>query len=99
MNDEIDERLERLTRATERVAPRSAFTARVMTVIEQEHAAAGFWVDLPRAARRVIPFAAIAAAASVIWALRASREIDDDAAVSQSVEQAVVGTFDTTEPE
>jgi hypothetical protein len=86
--DEIDERLARLMAATEGVAPREGFAARVMGAVQSERAV-GLWAFLPRAAKRTVPFAAIAACAAIAWAVFATRDADD----------AVAGSLDTVEVE
>ena len=98
--DETDERLERLLAATSGASARGDFASRVMGAVEREPAASGFWIDLPRVARVVVPFAAVAAVASVVWALRATRDADDAAlAAHDSAEQSVVFTLDPGESE
>ncbi len=76
--DEIDERLERLMKATEGVAPREGFSARVMGAVENERPV-GLWAFVPRAAKRAVPFAAVAACAAIAWAVFAWRDADDAA--------------------
>ncbi len=76
--DEIDERLERLVQATADVGPRGGFEARVMRAIETDF--------VPRAAKRIVPFAAIVACAAIVWAVVAWRDADDALVTSDTVE-------------
>ena len=98
--DEIDERLERLMKATEGVAPREGFSARVMGAVDgsakrdvangvESERAVGLWAFVPRAAKRAVPFAAVAACAAIAWAVFAWRDADD----------AAIGSIDTAEVE
>ncbi|HSQ62269.1 MAG TPA: hypothetical protein VLM85_03615 [Polyangiaceae bacterium] len=89
---EIDERLERLGKATEGVRPRAGFTAKVMSAALAQAPAArapDWWSDVPRVARRLLPLAAIAAAVGVVWAVRATSDVD----------AALADTYDTVELE
>ncbi len=76
--DEIDERLERLMKKTDAVEPREGFSASVMAAVEKERAV-GPWAFVPRAAKRAVPFAAIAACAAIAGAVFAWRDADDAA--------------------
>lgn len=78
--DEIDDELERLTRATANVRPRRDFTARVLAAARAGRSAeleSGFWAQLPRAARWVIPAAALMAALSIGFAAADANAVDD----------------------
>lgn len=78
--DDIDEKLERLTSATANVRPRSDFNARVLAAARAGRSPAiegGFWAQLPRAARWVIPAAALAAALSIGFATADANAVDD----------------------
>ncbi len=90
---DIDERLAKLGKATQGVRPRPGFTAKVMSAaLAQAPAAArtpDWWSDVPRVARRLIPVAAIAAAVGVVWAVRATSDVDT----------ALADTYDTVELE
>ena len=89
---DIDERLERLGRATQGVRPRPGFTAKVMSAALAQAPAArtsDWWSDVPRVARRLLPVAAIAAAVGVVWAVRATSDVDT----------ALADTYDTVELE
>ncbi|CAN5741876.1 hypothetical protein BH09MYX1_BH09MYX1_31910 [soil metagenome] len=91
--DHIDERLARLTKATENVRPRPDFTARVMSAatasappkVELD----GFWAQLPRAARFFIPAAALAAVGAIGVAVQNQTDVDD----------AMAATYDEAELE
>jgi len=85
--DDVDARLARLTKATEKVAAHAQFADRVMIAVEAE--AVGWWSDIPRIARRAVPAFALVAALAVAWAVHGSREVDD----------ALVGSFDAMEIE
>jgi hypothetical protein len=85
--DPIEARLERLARATEGVTARPDFTARVISRLPRNPV--GWWSDLPKIARRVVPVAALVAAASVAWAVRSSFDADE----------ALTDSYDVTEIE
>lgn len=68
-----EERLESLKRATEGVRPSPGFTDRVMGALGPEE----WWSGLPRAAKRIVPVLALAAAAAVVWAYQSTRDLDD----------------------
>jgi len=70
---DIDEKLERLSKATESIRPRTDFTARVMGKIAGEQS---FWFELPRVARVLVPIAALAAAVGVVWGVATSDVVD-----------------------
>ncbi len=86
IDEDIDERLERLASATRGVRPRTDFGARVMQAIEHEREA-GWLQDVLRSARRVIPVAALAAAVTVFWAIRSESSFDE--AIAASLDDAV----------
>lgn len=89
---EIDERLAKLGKATQGVRPRPGFTAKVMSAALAQTPAAptsDWWSDVPRVARRLIPVAALAAALGVVWAVRATSDVDT----------ALADTYDTVELE
>jgi hypothetical protein len=72
--EDTEQRLERLRSATLGVAPRAEFTARVMRGVSGE---VGWWSDLPRAARRLVPVAVLAAAVATGLAILSSNAFDD----------------------
>jgi hypothetical protein len=75
-HEDIDERLERLARATEAIRPRADFGARVAQALEAESRSHGFH-ELRRPARRILPALALAAAVSLVWAFESDRAFDD----------------------
>jgi hypothetical protein len=75
--DDIDARLERLARATENVAPRADFAARVARALEREEPG-GVLLELGKPARRILPALALAAAVSLVWAVETDRSLDDE---------------------
>jgi hypothetical protein len=80
---ELDELLEK----TKDVKPRDGFPDRVMHAVQAERV--GLLAFVPRASRRFVPIAALAAAAAVVWAVTAIRDADDATASSDdSVEVA-----------
>jgi hypothetical protein len=87
--EDIGDRLARLARATDHVGPSAGFSDRVLAAVNAEPAEQGFWVDLPRASRRLVPVLALVAAAAVTLAIRSARDVDD----------ALVGSFDAMEIE
>jgi hypothetical protein len=80
---ELDELLEK----TKTVEPAAGFSDRVMRAVAAERPSVLSFV--PRAAKRFVPVAAIAAAAAIVWAVTAVRA-DDDASAS---------SFDSVEAE
>jgi hypothetical protein len=90
---EIDERLAKLGKATQGIRPRAGFTAKVMSAALAQPAAAprgaDWWSDVPRVARRLLPVAAIAAAVGIVWAVRATSDVDT----------ALADSYDTMELE
>jgi len=73
---DLDELLEK----TKDVGPRAGFSDRVMRAAEAERV--GLLAFLPRASKRFVPIAALAAAAAVVWAVTAMRDADDATASS-----------------
>jgi len=96
-----EDRFDELIAATDRVAPRADFTARVMEGIDRSDpndlAPTGFWGDLPRAAKRIVPVALIAAAASAILAYRAIGAADEDASFAPPADQVVANVVGAIE--
>ena len=76
-HDDIDGRLEKLTRATERVGPRADFSARVMRAVAERVPEASWWTELPKAGRRLLPVAALMAALGLTWAATNAGAVDD----------------------
>ena len=81
-HDDIDARLEKLTRATERIAPRADFSARVMRATADRAPEVSWWSELPKAGFRLLPVAALMAALCVTWAATNAGAVDDDLAGS-----------------
>jgi len=73
---DLDELLEK----TKDVGPRNGFSERVMHAVEGERV--GLLTFVPRASKRFVPVAAIAAAAAIVWAVTAVRDADDATATS-----------------
>jgi hypothetical protein len=95
MKNESNDRFDELIGATDRVAPRADFADRVMDAVgRSSDPNIGFFGDLPRVAKRVVPFAVIAAAAAAFFAYRAATQADDAALVAPSTEQIVVGAIE-----
>ena len=79
MNDhdrDIDDRLEKLGRATGSIGPRPDFSARVARAIAAEPRG-GVIVELRRPARRILPALAFAAALCLVWAVESDDAFDD----------------------
>ncbi|HZF55369.1 MAG TPA: hypothetical protein VE093_42260 [Polyangiaceae bacterium] len=87
-NDDLDERLERLARATEDVRPGRGFEARVKAALRAERERDGDFRDVfVRAARPVLAAAALAATFALGFAAARSSEADTSAAVLYGVEE------------
>jgi hypothetical protein len=79
--EEIDQRLTRLSGTTEGLRPSAGFSARVMLAIDAQTAPSLFesaWFS----ARRLVPFAAVAAALAVVWAVQVDGTVDDELATT-----------------
>ena len=79
--EDIEQRLARLSGATEGLRPSAGFSAAVMLAIERE-AAPNFLVATWFSARRLLPAFAIAAAMAVVWAVQVDGAVDDALATS-----------------
>jgi hypothetical protein len=79
--EDIEQRLARLTGATEGLRPSAGFSARVMLAIDREPAP-GFFEAAWFSARRLLPVAAVAAALAVVWAVQVDGTVDDELATS-----------------
>ena len=79
--EDIEQRLARLSGATQAVRPSAGFSARVMHAIDRE-AAPSFLETTWFSARRLLPVAAIAAAMAVVWAVQVDGTVDDELASS-----------------
>lgn len=91
----MDDRFDELISKTQTVSPRADFAGRVMATIERPGSDpnSGFWRDLPRVARLVVPVAMLAAAAGAVWAFRTLHDVDDAALGGDTTDQIVLGTF------
>jgi hypothetical protein len=76
--------LDELLAKTEGVAPNTGFSDRVMRAVEGERF--GLLAFVPRASKRFVPVAALAAAAALVWAVTAVRDADDATASDDTAE-------------
>jgi len=79
--EETEQRLARLSGATDALRPSAGFSARVMLAVERE-AVPSFLETTWFSARRMLPVAAIAAAMAVVWAVQVDGYVDDELASS-----------------
>lgn len=79
--EDIEQRLARLSGASDAVRPSAGFSARVMLAINRE-TAPSFLETTWFSARRLLPVAAIAAAMAVVWAVQVDGSVDDELAAS-----------------
>lgn len=70
--DDIDARLERLAASTADIRPSPGFSQRVLLAVRAD-AAAGFWSNVRRGARRALPAAVLLAVLSLSWAVHRDR--------------------------
>jgi negative regulator of sigma E activity len=75
--EDSDARLERLRLATAAVRPGIDFAARVAAAVDRDAPPVGWPGDLSRAAWRLVPVAALAAAVAVVWAAQTQRDWHD----------------------
>lgn len=80
---DLDELLEK----TKDAAPRAGFSDRVMRAVEGERV--GLLAFVPRASKRFVPVAAVAAAAAIVWAVTAMRDADDATASSDDTTEEI----------
>ena len=83
--EDIEQRLARLSASTEGLRPSARFAANVMAAIEAEGSGArlpGFFEAAWFSARRMMPIAAVAAALAVVWAVQVDGAVDDDLATT-----------------
>lgn len=79
--EDLEQRLARLSSATNQLRPSAGFSARVMLAID--HAPAPSFLETTWfSARRLLPVAAIAAAMAVVWAVQVDGTVDDELATS-----------------
>ena len=88
--EDIDQRLARLSGATDALRPSHGFSARVMQAIDAE-ASPSFFETAWFSARRLVPVAAIAAALAVVWAVQVDGTVDDELATTYASTYASVG--------
>lgn len=84
MNDQedIEQRLARLSSATQGLRPSAGFSARVMLAIDGAAPAPGIFETAWFSARRLLPVAAVAAALAVVWAVQVDGTVDDELATT-----------------
>jgi len=85
-DEDIDARLERLAAATQAVAPRANFSARVMARIGEEQAGSLLALHVP--ARRFLPFGVLAAALAMVWAVSVTSQVNEAMASTDDTELA-----------
>lgn len=79
--EDIEQRLLRLSNATSVIHPTRSFSSRVMLAVQAE--APPSWFESARfSARRVVPALAMAAALAVVWAVQVDGSVDDELAKS-----------------
>jgi hypothetical protein len=79
--EDFEQRLARLSGATNALRPSAGFSARVMLAIDRD-ASPSFLETTWFSARRLLPVAAIAAAMAVVWAVQVDGTVDDELATS-----------------
>ena len=79
--EDIDQRLARLSGATAGLRPSAGFSSRVMLAIDAQ-AAPSIFEAVWFSARRLVPVAAIAAALAVVWAVQVDGTVEDELATS-----------------
>ena len=80
--EDIDQRLARLSDATHGLRPSTGFSARVMLAVEHVERAPNLFESAWFSARRLVPVAAIAAALAVVWAVQVDGTVDDELATT-----------------
>jgi hypothetical protein len=79
--EDFEQRLARLSSATNAIRPSAGFSARVMLAID--HAPPPSFLETTWfSARRLLPVAALAAAMAVVWAVQVDGTVDDELATS-----------------
>jgi hypothetical protein len=84
-DDEIDVRLARIGEATRGIRPPADFGARVMKALEPETQGIFVGGTLWTVGRRLVPIAALAAVAALVWAVRTDAAVEDALATSYDV--------------
>ncbi|MET0795458.1 MAG: hypothetical protein ABW061_28325 [Polyangiaceae bacterium] len=79
--EDIEQRLARLSGTTAGLRPSAGFSARVMLAIDAQ-SAPSFFAAAWFSTRRLVPVAAIAAALAVVWAVQVDSTVDDELATS-----------------
>jgi len=79
--EDIEQRLARLSTETTALRPSAGFSARVMLAI-QAQTQPSFLETTWFSARRLVPIAAMAAALAVVWAVQVDGTVDDELAAS-----------------
>jgi hypothetical protein len=81
--EDIDQRLARLSGATERLRPSAGFSTRVMLAIDSiAEPTPSIFEAAWFSARRFVPVAAVAAALAVVWAVQVDGTVDDELATT-----------------
>lgn len=80
LEEDLDQRLERMASATDGIRPRPGFNQRVMLAVLAEQPS--LTEDLWSAARRLVPVALLAAVLGLVWAVESDRSVDDALALS-----------------
>lgn len=83
-DEDMDERLTRLTAATADVRPRADFSMRVMQRIGQQQLGTLYALRAP--ARRFLPLGMLAAALAMVWAVSVSSQVDEAMAAGDDTE-------------
>jgi hypothetical protein len=83
-DQEIDDELARLGRATALVRPRADFSSRVMQRIGQEQLGTLYALRAP--ARRFFPLGVLAAAAAMFWAVSVESQVSEALASTDDLE-------------
>jgi hypothetical protein len=89
--DPTDAVLARARRATEAMEPPADFPERILAAVSRPRvvAPASWWTQLGPAGRRVVPFAAIAAAAAMALAWSADARLDESADSAIDIAEAL----------
>jgi hypothetical protein len=89
--DPVDAVLARARRATDGIEPPADFTARVLTATSRPRSmrSTSWWAQLGPAGWRVVPFAAVAAAAAMALAWSADAHLDETADAAMDIAQGL----------
>ena len=83
--EDIEQRLARLSASTEGLRPSARFSANLLAALDAESSTLrlpGFFETAWFSARRLVPVAAMAAALAVVWAVQVDGTVDDDLATT-----------------